>query len=275
MKKIFTILFCICMASASQAQVVQLVNDPSFETGNPNGGPPSAVWNDSIYDPTPTGCILDYPAGAHTGNKLLSMIVGPGVNGGIAQQLIYNTKERYNCKLEFWIKNELSSGSSLDVFFVLHPSIYSTTGLASDCIAIGNTWKKITAFTIDTLPPTPSLFKFQWERLVPSNIAHTLYYIDDITLTCGYPLATKDITMPNAINILATIVTNELNIELNNKEKYTTVIYNTTGQLVQQNILNLDATQQINIQNLVDGNYFIAIKDAKNAVIQTSRFIKQ
>jgi hypothetical protein len=276
MKKIL-LLLTILACNYCQAQT-QFVNDPSFEATGAGGNAWKMV---NGYDPLVS--MLDAPINPHSGNYV-ALLIGYSDTGGTSYlyQQIVNLTTRYNCKLEFWIRNVMCSGSSNDVFAVsldttfldLLNAKYKLSGLKTDSISIGTNWKKIT-INIDTLKPGIYFLALLSSDLNTSN-GMTIYEIDDITFTTGYPTAIHGIDKPNIINIYPTIVADNISLELlNTTQQYTTSIYNTTGQFVQQNILNREERQSLAINNIQAGTYVLQVKDNSGAVLQTQRFIKQ
>jgi Secretion system C-terminal sorting domain len=275
MKKIL-LLLAIAASQFCQAQT-QFVNDPSFETVDAGG----VAWQYSNAYGSGYS-MVEATTSAHSGTFVGSLITYPGITGfSYLQQQIFNTTQQYNVKLEFWIRNIQCSGSSTDFFAVTVDTTfdplnatYKITGLKSDSIDIGTNWKKI-SINIDTLKAT-----IYYVAILSASIAtatdFTIYQIDDITLTTGFPTATENLRKNNIINIYPSIVQDNIKLELNNSaEKYSAHIYNAMGQLMQQNTLSNEARQSLNVSHITAGTYLMQIKNAEGVVMQTERFMKQ
>jgi Secretion system C-terminal sorting domain len=276
MKKIVTLMFFAGVAFVANAQT-QFINDPSFETGAN-----STVWNDMYY-PDSTGCIVSGTNFGHTGNKCLSMIIEPNKeSSGKAEQVFVTTQKLYNCKLEFYIKCELSSGASTDIFAIrvnyspgLPEKIF--TGLKSDSAAVGNAWKKF-SINVDSLNLlTNSLSIFWGNNLlgsVTASPAYSLYYLDDITITSGYPTAINEVSMQLPI-VSPTLFTDQINIDMSNAidKKAQVQLYNINGQKVLSEIV-LQNNFNMQTNHLPAGIYLMKMLDEHGVLIHQTKLQK-
>jgi Secretion system C-terminal sorting domain len=275
MKKIFTLLLVVCFAIAANAQV-QFINDPSLE----QFGIGDSTWlSDNNQG---VGNLVDYSSTAHSGNYVGLFITYPGSqNQNYFAQYFANLKVRYNCKLEFYIRNVQCSGSSTDVFFVTlqgfdttgPKELFSITGLKGDSAAIGTAWKKITV-NIDTLNSGVGLLYFQSLSLGFAT-SYSWYEVDDITLTSGYPTAINEVSAHQAM-ISPTLFNNTIQMDFSNASyaEATLQLNNINGQKVLNKKVSA-ADHSINTSDLQTGIYFATLLDDNGTILNRTTLQKQ
>jgi Secretion system C-terminal sorting domain len=278
MKKICTLLLSILIINASQAQT-QFINDPSFETGAN-----SPIWGDKYIDNS--GCIVSGANFGHTGDKCLSMIIEPNkASGGSAGQnfTVIDQNKLYNAKLEFYIKNSLASGSSNDLFAIgLNFQFligFLITGLTSDSASIGPNWKKV-SINIDTLALGQNVLSIVWGNNIQGGVFspspnYSLYYVDDVTVTSGYPTAINEVSQHKAI-ITPTNFSNNIQIDFSNSNYKIAQIelYNIFGQkIISQSVSQSNAI--INTSNINPGFYIATLLNEHGIVLQQNKLQKQ
>jgi hypothetical protein len=260
-----TLLLCITLLSNAQTQ---FINDPSFELS----GAGAAIWEDTI---STGGHPIEQFDTARTGTYYFGAY--SGYNGNLtpreSQAIQYFTTltDRYNCKLEFYIKCVAASGSSNDIFaFLLQDGggskiVYSISGLKSDSASVGSIYKKVVV-NIDTILAGSNGIALYYSSLI-NPTAYNFYAIDDVTLTSGFPTSITE--QPCAVNcnvnITPTVVQNYISI--NNLEpntgKYRLTIFNTIGQKVMEQ--NVDANNnKWNLEKLQAGMYTVIITNNNN-----------
>jgi hypothetical protein len=286
MKKIvhtLTILLSIALSANAQTQ---FINDPSFESGNLTT--PSLIWND-IFLTDSSGCIVGGPSFGHTGDKCLAMIIEPNKeSGGSANQpfVVTNPALLYNATLEFYIKNSLFSAASTDLFIIavdgsgVSETSYITTGLASDANSIGTNWKKV-SIKIDSLGTTNALQIVWGNNILGAPFPtpdYSIYYLDDITITSGYPTAITNPTCTQNcyLSITPTIATSTITVNRidDNTGNQSAEIYNSLGQKVLTQNVN-SANNKVNVEALNTGIYFVKVKNSKGETILNSKIVKQ
>ncbi len=274
MKKILHLIAIIMASFTSQAQT-QYLQDTGFEdilTSNSKWVVP--VNNAATY--------FDF-SNAKSGAVSMAMFVSPTTTAvDFTYQTFTNITEKYNCKLEFYIKCIASSGSSNDLFIVTLDSIlnpkytYSVSGLKSDSIALGANWNKI-MLNFDTLKVglhTLGLFAGPSVGGSPSKFG--AYLIDDITFTTGYPTSINYACENNCnLSIYPTQINDKLNIDNITEQNCTATIINLAGQVVQKNILLNNGKQTLNTNAIEAGMYILQITNSKGLVINTSKIFKQ
>jgi hypothetical protein len=268
MKKILLITSLFFSTIVLHAQT-QYLFDGSFEiTGAGDVG-----WKDTsdFYGKL----LVNNPTEARTGNYSAWLHFPAGVSEfGELSQIFLVATEQYNCTLEFYIKCTKSSGSSLHalaVGIVGKDSIFITTGLDGDSAKIGSNYKRI-RINFDTLEASYHSLQIIVNTLNPVG-ADTYYYLDDISLTSGFPTAINEVSK-QAPSIYPTIAYNELNIKNPSGNKLKMEIISTTGQMI--NTYTISNTEQsIDVSKLTAGNYNCQFINAEGTYIKNLRFTKQ
>jgi hypothetical protein len=268
MKKILLIISLFFSSTVLHAQT-QYLFDGSFEIT----GAGSTGWKDTsdYYGKL----IVNNPTEARTGSysAWLHFPAGVSESGELSQMFLVAT-EQYNCTLEFYIKCTKSSGSSLHIIaagIVGKDSIFITTGLDADSAKIGSSYKRI-RINFDTLEASYHALQIIVNTINPVG-ADTYYYLDDISLTSGFPTAINEVSI-QAPSIYPTLTSNELNIKNPSGNKLKMEIISTAGQMINSYTIS-NTEQSIDVSMLAAGNYLCQFIQDDGTYIKNLRFIKQ